>query len=200
MHCAMGKGWGLALRALGAPTALAPGTRCPSATSLEPCFQSSPPLQGYYCHDTCWAPVPTYPTPQGCAPTRVPLSWGSYSHRCPAPQGSHSLTVQFPHRGPCTSISVCLCCPAVCPCCLSCCSSVCTDPAHRCPYIPAVLTHVCAPMWLVSFCPCHLRMPCVRCQPPCQHLIHPSDARDLGTFTSLFSLLASCHRQHHPQQ
>lgn len=157
-------------------------------------------------------PAPMYPTPQeshspgpcshtcpivlgillsqeSCSPgipfPRGPVSIGSNSHRGPAP-------MEVPaHPCPCVRavlLYVCAVCPAVYP------------SAHPCPYSPAVLAHVCTPLWLMSVCPCRLRMPCVRHQPACQHLTCPSDARDLGTFTSLFSPLASCHRQHHPHQ
>lgn len=135
-------------------------------------------------------PAPTYPTPQeshslgSCShmshssgPCSHVCSWGFCSHRCPAPQGSHSLGILFPQGLTPTGallpwgslhirvhVSV-----------LSCCMSMlavllfiaCTNPAHLSPYVPALLTHICAPMCRLSVCPCRLRMLCVRCQPAC---------------------------------
>lgn len=142
-------------------------------------------------------PAPTYPTPQEShspepcspvshcpgdpAPTGVllhgdPVSLGSNSHRGPAP-------MEVPAH-PCLCICAVLLyvhavCPSVHPCALTLHIRVCISLLSSRTSVPPCGTclSVCADL-------------CARCQPVCQHLTHPSNARDLGTFTSLFSPLA----------
>lgn len=163
-HCAWARAGVLTPKALEAPTALAPGTRCPSTTSLEPCFQNSPTLQGY-CHGTYWGSCTHISTLQES------LSPGPCSHMCPIvlgillSQGFCSPEIPLPqcpvspgsnsHRGPAPM----------------------GDPAHPCPCISAVLLyvhavypcaltlHICVHISLLSSC--RSVHPCGTCPSAC---------------------------------